>query len=435
MRTMEEPEEMPQISKESVPYISPHIVREFASALLASTANDKYDWFVKAGLKGDGQEVVKFSGVFPLWMFSSLCYFTMRLKKEDSEVVDFSGGMHCAPSFDTIEYKRGQMLTAVVDGFFNINVDNIPMIIGITCGGSRCYANIWCDKENANAGQELFEELKDNIVSLPFLKNEKLLMTKRNRIKFLKYPKMKRDKLILPEKVWKSLDRNLFFVAKNEKKIKESNLDWRRGILIWGKPGTGKTLFGRILCNEIEDMTVLWVTPRCIDDESDVSKLFEMARKLSPTVVFMEDLDFFAASRDSHGPSYILGELLNQLDGLSPNDGVFVIGTTNKPGILDKAIASRPARFDVKLEFELPSRQDRETMYRLFLRDKSGIDYTNIAMKSDRLTGSHIKETVVRGVLSTLHDPSIDLEEAIIAGIKELMDEELISKPPGGIVS
>lgn len=431
-----QPDDVPKVDKSGIGYIPPHLVREFANALLSSSrANDKTRWYTKVGLHGDGEDIVRFSAIFPMWMFPSTAYFVNQLVQKDSEVVDFSGGSHCAPSYDTIEYKRGHSISALVDGEFNIVVDDIPMIISITSGG-KAFANIWCNKsDNISIPQGIFNTLKDNISSLPFLKNEKLLMTSYNTIKFLKYPTLKRDKLILPSKIWSALDRNLFFVAKNRKKMEENNLDWKRGILIWGEPGTGKTMFGKLLCNEINDMTILWVTPRCIDDETDVSKLFEMARNLSPTIVFMEDLDFFATSRELQGPSYILGELLSQLDGLSPNDGIFVIGTTNKPGILDKAIGSRPARFDVKLKFDLPNTEGREKMYKLFLRDKENIDYRNLANRSDKLTGSHIRETVVRGVLATLHRPNTDLEEAIIEGIKELRDEELIAKPPGSLVT
>ncbi len=422
--------------------MSPHLVREFARGLLATTTSDaKEKWFVKCGLKDTGGTVMRYTGMFPLWMFSSVCHFMMKLKTENSEFVDFSGGEHTAPSFDTIEFKRNEFLTTLVEGFFNTETTNgdgekVSIIVSVNTGGYTAYVNIYCNKKDSESGKIVFDKLKKDVNMFPFLKNEKLLLSARQGITFLKYPEMHRDELILPTKVWDLLDRNLFFVVNNKKKMKDYGLDWRRGVLIWGVPGTGKTLFGRVICNEVEDVTVIWVTPRSIDDEGDIVKIFDMARKLAPTMLFMEDLDFFAASRDAYGPSFILGELLNQLDGLSSNEGIFVIGTTNKPGILDVAIGSRPSRFDVKIKFDLPSVENRESMYKLFLKkNDETVNYKTLSKYSDKLTGAHIKETVVRGVISILDDPSVKLEQAILRGISELKDEELIEKPPGGLVS
>ena len=422
--------------------MSPHLVREFARGLLATTTSDAKDkWFVKCGLENTGGKIMRYTGMFPLWMFSSVCHFMMKLKTEDSEFVDFSSGEHTAPSFDTIEFKRDEFLTSLVEGFFNAKVvgedgNEVPIIISVNTGGYTAYVNIYCNKKDSETGKTVFDKLKKDINMFPFLKNEKLLLSARQGITFLKYPYMQRDDLILPHKIWDLLDRNLFFVVNNKKKMKDYGLDWRRGLLIWGEPGTGKTLFGRVICNEIDNMTVIWVTPRSIDDESDIVKIFEMARKLAPTMLFMEDLDFFAASRDAYGPSFVLGELLNQLDGLASNEGIFVIGTTNKPGILDKAIGSRPSRFDVKIKFDLPTAVSRENMYKLFLKKNDEIvNYKNLSKYSDKLTGAHIKESVVRGVISILDDPNVKLEQAILRGISELKDEELLEKPPGGLVS
>lgn len=86
-------------------------------------------------------------------------------------------------------------------------------------------------------------------------------------------------------------------------------------------------------------------------------------------------------------------------DGLSPNDGIFVVATTNKPGILDQAITSRPARFDVKIKFELPTYEERMKMYKLFLESRKGINYEKLARRSTGMTGAYIKETCVRGIL------------------------------------
>ena len=127
-------------------------------------------------------------------------------------------------------------------------------------------------------------------------------------------------------------------------------LPTRRGVLLHGSPGTGKTLIGKILCCQLRD-TFIWVRPGNVCVPRGITSVFSMARDLSPSLVFFEDLDLFAAKRNHHGfGDLMLGELMNQMDGVKENDGIVVVATTNDLEAIEPALRDRPSRFDCVLE-------------------------------------------------------------------------------------
>lgn len=169
---------------------------------------------------------------------------------------------------------------------------------------------------------------------------------------------------------------------------------------------TGKTQVCRILCNQLKDVTVLWATPKAVQDEDDIAMLFDAARHYHPALIIIEDIDFIGSSRDfSKDPS--LGELLNQLDGNDPNLGVFVIATTNRPEMLDSALANRPSRFDVLIEFKLPDKEVCKSLIKLFSQNMTfdkELNLENLAISMKELTGAQIKESFVYSKLVAIYN-------------------------------
>src|SRR3989304_3768198 len=170
---------------------------------------------------------------------------------------------------------------------------------------------------------------------------------------------------------------------------------------------SGKTQVCRILCNILpKGVTMIWATPKALYDEGTIKMLFEAARFLSPSLIIIEDLDFIGLNRDfARNP--ILGELLTQLDGNDPNDGIFVISTTNRPELLDEALANRPSRFDVQLLFELPNPEQRTKIIALFTKKMEFAEELNMSQiisNTDGLSGSHIKEIFVHCQLKALKE-------------------------------
>ena len=147
----------------------------------------------------------------------------------------------------------------------------------------------------------------------------------------------------------------------------------RSGILFYGPPGTGKTLFAKAIATEFSLNFFSVKGPELLnmyigESEANVRRVFQKARDARPCVVFFDELDSVAPKRGNQGDSggvmdRIVSQLLAELDGMSdgkvPSGGVFVIGATNRPDLLDQALL-RPGRFDKMLYLGIADTHDKQ---------------------------------------------------------------------------
>ena len=152
------------------------------------------------------------------------------------------------------------------------------------------------------------------------------------------------DDLILAEKTKIEIQMNLKNLIEYSEIYKSNGLSVRRGLILSGPPGVGKTVLAKILCNQI-DWTFLWCTSKNLENAKRVSQIVNLARDLSPTVLFLEDIDLFGGSRESNHNPMMLGEILNCLDGLEENTDIIVIGSTNNKDVLEAALVSSSRSF------------------------------------------------------------------------------------------
>ncbi|KAK5662189.1 hypothetical protein OQA88_8094 [Cercophora sp. LCS_1] len=138
---------------------------------------------------------------------------------------------------------------------------------------------------------------------------------------------------------------------------KEMNVPWKRGVILHGIPGNGKTVSIKALINSLEKKGVpaLYVKSldACAGPKWAIQAIFQKARKMAPCLLVFEDLESMVTSKTR---SYFL----NEVDGLQENQGILMIGSTNYLGRLDPAITKRPSRFDRKYHFRLPDEKGRE---------------------------------------------------------------------------
>lgn len=172
------------------------------------------------------------------------------------------------------------------------------------------------------------------------------------------------------------------------------------GILLYGPPGCGKTYLAKATAgqvnakfisvglNEILDM---WVG----NSEKNLHGIFELARKNTPCVLFIDEIDALGASRSDMKQSsgrHLINQFLQELDGINNNnDGVLILGATNTPWNLDPAFR-RPGRFDRIVFVPPPDEVSRESILRLKLKDKpiGDIDYKGISKKIESYSGADI---------------------------------------------
>jgi cell division protease FtsH len=226
------------------------------------------------------------------------------------------------------------------------------------------------------------------------------------------------DSLILPAKLKKEIHRNISNLIDNVDVYAKNNLVVKRGLIFHGKPGTGKSLLGKILCQQI-DWTFVWVTPKHLVYPKNVANIVGICRDLAPTVLFLEDLDLYARDRNEtqHGHSALLGELMNQLDGIQENKNIITIATTNQKDVLEKALLDRPGRFDKVLEFPPPNEECRIQMIKSFLKKiklASDVKIEDLGKATQELCGAHIKELVHLAILHAVDEKSWDENKLLL---------------------
>lgn len=186
------------------------------------------------------------------------------------------------------------------------------------------------------------------------------------------------------------------------------------GILLYGPPGCGKTHIARATAGEIKatfinvaikDILDMWIGK----SERNMHRVFEVARKNKPCVVFIDEVDALGASRahmrQSSG-SHVINQFLTEMDGIdADNEGLLVIGATNMPWHVDPAFR-RPGRFDRTIFVPPPDAEGRAHILRILLRDKpvTGIDERALAARTERFSGADLKAVIDLAIESKLRE-------------------------------
>ncbi|MEX0771615.1 MAG: ATP-dependent zinc metalloprotease FtsH [Balneolales bacterium] len=190
-----------------------------------------------------------------------------------------------------------------------------------------------------------------------------------------------------------------------------------KGVLLYGAPGTGKTLMGRAVAGEAE-------VPFFIITGSDfmemlvgvgakrVREMFKNAKEMAPSIIFIDELDSIGRRRGTglgggHDErEQTLNQLLSEMDGFEPHENVIVMAATNRPDILDKALL-RPGRFNRRVEVTLPTKDDRVKILKVHARDKplaDDVDMEKIARGTPGFSGADLENLLNEAALLTGRD-------------------------------
>ena len=198
--------------------------------------------------------------------------------------------------------------------------------------------------------------------------------------------------------VKKAINENFLHAIKNPAVFKDMGLKPAKGILLYGPPGTGKTLIAKAMANECganfiavkgPELRSMWFGK----SEENIRRVFETARRVAPCVIFFDEIDALVPARGK-GHTDLTDSLVNQflaeMDGAVEADGVYVLGATNRPELLDQAVM-RPGRFDVRIEVPLPDREGIEAILRINLKPAmldADVTLSDLAERMDGLAFS-----------------------------------------------
>jgi len=210
-------------------------------------------------------------------------------------------------------------------------------------------------------------------------------------------PKYTWNNYYYPDGIRELFDNEVFGFLKNTEKYNKYGIN-KRGLILYGAPGTGKTSIGHIICNEVQGNTVIWITPEMITRfMNSLKEFYQLADFVSPCIVILEDLDLFGVDRDMGGDIHRLGTLMNILDGVNSIANSVTIATTNRLDAIEKALRNRPGRFDRIIEIPALSADLRKKMFaeRLAIWKVSDevLDYI-VSRTDDDWTGAQVQEFV-----------------------------------------
>lgn len=216
-----------------------------------------------------------------------------------------------------------------------------------------------------------------------------------------------------------------------------------RGILLYGPPGTGKTLLAKAVANESEANFISIKGPEVMskwvgESEKAVRELFKKAKQVSPSIVFLDELDAIAPKRGTYSGSHVTESVVNQLltsiDGLESMEGVVVIGATNRPDIIDQSLL-RPGRFDRLILTPVPDLSVRKDILRIHTKSiplTSDVLLDVLAERTDGFSGADIealcREAAMIALRENIKIKKVDMKhfEEALKNIRPSLTEDLI---------
>lgn len=187
-----------------------------------------------------------------------------------------------------------------------------------------------------------------------------------------------------------------------------------KGFLLYGPPGTGKTLLAKAVAREARanfistksaDLLSKWYG----ESEHQVARLFQRARLVAPTVIFIDEIDSLAPARggglgEPAVTERVVNTILSEMDGLEELQGVVVIGATNRPNLLDPALL-RPGRFDELVYVPVPEAEGRKRILSIHAKDMplaDDVSLDDLAGRTDGYTGADLEDLTRRAGLLAL---------------------------------
>ncbi|RLF54906.1 MAG: ATPase [Thermoplasmata archaeon] len=187
-----------------------------------------------------------------------------------------------------------------------------------------------------------------------------------------------------------------------------------KGVLLYGPPGSGKTLLAKAVAHESQANFISIKGPEILskwvgESEKAIREIFKKARQTAPCILFFDEIDAIAPRRgggyDARVTERIVNQLLTSMDGIESNDGLIVIGATNRPDILDPALL-RAGRFDRLLLVGPPDEKARVEILKIHTKDVplKGVDLEGLAKRTENFSGADLENLVREAALQALRE-------------------------------
>lgn len=220
---------------------------------------------------------------------------------------------------------------------------------------------------------------------------------------FVEVPDVKWEDVGGLENIKEELKEAIEWPLKYSDIFKKANTNPPKGILLYGVPGTGKTLLAKAVANESGVNFISVKGPSLIskyvgESERAIREVFKIAKQASPTILFFDEIDSLvprrgSSSTDAHVTERVISQFLTEMDGIEELKGVIVLAATNRLDLVDPAIL-RSSRFDILFELPKPDEKTREEIFTIHTKNKplaKEVDLKELAGKTESKVGADIE--------------------------------------------
>jgi hypothetical protein len=335
------------------------------------------------------------------------------------------------PRYASVEIGDGRIVRCITNGIFLTRAEGEPIVIVVSPTGERGMGPGKLRLEGVGASEE---SVAAAIAAIRGAMREHNVFRGRVislhgddhsggvSVQFHTLPDVARDAVILPDGTLARLERHAIGIAAQGERLRAAGRHLKRGVLLHGPPGTGKTLSVTYLLGAMPGRTVVLLTGRSL---GLIEHATSIARELAPATVVFEDIDLVAAERTMPWSQGVLFDLLNQMEGVGEDADLLFLLTTNRPDVIEPALAARPGRVDLALEIPLPDAAARARLIALYAGDVSlePGELATVVERTHGVSGAFVKELMRQATLRAATDGRAATGADALSALDELLEE------------